>query len=78
MYEIRHYVDENGCDLFAEWREQLRNAKARIAVDRRIMRMELGNFGDHKALREGVWDAPVGITGSAKIKRSIFYERQSA
>ena len=61
MKEILHYVDDNGHDLFAEWREQIRDAKALIAIDRRIMRMELGNFGDHKALREGVWELRVDV-----------------
>ena len=56
MQQIRHYLDPNGRDHFAEWRDQVRDTKARIAIDRRIMRLELGNFGDHKPLREGVWE----------------------
>ena len=67
MNEIRHYVDDNGHDLFAEWREQLRDAKARVAIDRRIMRMELGNFGDHKALCEGVWELRVDVGAGYRI-----------
>jgi len=38
-----------------EWRLQLGDTKAKIAVDRRVNRMELGNFGDHKFCRDGVW-----------------------
>jgi putative addiction module killer protein len=67
MNEIRHYVDDNGHDLFAEWREQLRDVMARIAIDRRIMRMELGNFGDHKALREGVWELRIDVGPGYRI-----------
>ena len=67
MNEIRHYVDDNGRDLFAEWRMQIRDAKIRDAVDRRIMRMELGNFGDHKALREGVWELRVDMGPGYRI-----------
>jgi putative addiction module killer protein len=59
--EIRHYVDGNGNDLFAEWYGQIRDAKVRIAVDRRIMRVELGNFGDHKYLRDGVWELRIDV-----------------
>jgi putative addiction module killer protein len=59
--KIRHYVDGNGHDLFAEWHGQIRDAKARIAVDRRIMRVELGNFGDHKYLRDGVWELRIDV-----------------
>ena len=54
MYEIRHYLTESERDVFMEWRRQLRDTKAKIAVDRRINRMESGNFGDHKFCRDGV------------------------
>ena len=67
MNEIRHYVDDNGHDLFAEWRARIRDAKAKVAVDRRIMRMELGNFGDHKALREGVWELRLDVGSGYRI-----------
>ena len=56
VYEIRHYLTQSEKDLFMEWRRQLRDTKAKIAVDRRINRMELGNFGDHKFCRDGVWE----------------------
>jgi putative addiction module killer protein len=54
VYEIRHYLTLNEKDVFMEWRRQLRDTKASIAVDRRIDRMESGNFGDHKFCRDGV------------------------
>ncbi|MCC8373832.1 MULTISPECIES: type II toxin-antitoxin system RelE/ParE family toxin [Photorhabdus] len=54
-------MDNNGRDVFEEWREQVRDTKAQIAIDRRIMRMELGNFGDHKPLSEGVWELRIDI-----------------
>ncbi len=34
----------------------MKDSKAKIAIDRRIYRAELGNFGDHKPCREGVWE----------------------
>jgi putative addiction module killer protein len=61
MNEIRHYIDFNGRDHFTEWREKVRDPKARIAIDRRIIRMELGNFGDHKFLRDGVWELRIDV-----------------
>ncbi|MDR3175027.1 MAG: type II toxin-antitoxin system RelE/ParE family toxin [Desulfovibrio sp.] len=61
MNVIRHYIDASGHDLFAEWRARIRDAQARIAVDRRIMRVELGNFGDHKYLRDGVWELRIDV-----------------
>lgn len=56
MYEIRHYVTTDDHDIFDEWRARLKDTKARIAIDRRLYRVELGNFGDHKPCREGVWE----------------------
>jgi len=52
MYEVRHYLTQNGKDVFLEWWNSLRDNTAKIAVDSRIARMELGNFGDHKLCRE--------------------------
>ena len=67
MHQIRHYLDPNGRDHFAEWRDQVRDTKARIAIDRRVMRLELGNFGDHKPLREGVWELRIDVGAGYRI-----------
>lgn len=56
MYEIRHYLTAEGKDVFLNWHRQLRDTAARISVDRRINRVEMGNFGDHRFCREGVWE----------------------
>jgi putative addiction module killer protein len=52
VYEIRHYLTSDEKDLFLEWHRKLRDTKARIAIDRRINRIESGNFGDHKFCRD--------------------------
>ena len=56
MFEIRHYLTPEGKDIFLEWQRGLRDTNARVAIDRRINRIELGNFGDHKFCRDGVWE----------------------
>jgi putative addiction module killer protein len=56
MHEIRHYLTPQGKDVFMEWRRKLRDTAASIAIDRRIGRMELENFGDHRFCRDGVWE----------------------
>jgi putative addiction module killer protein len=61
MYEIHHSLTPSGKDAFMEWRRQLRDTKVKIAVDRRINRMELGNFGDHKFCRDGVWELRIDV-----------------
>ena len=42
MYEIKE------TDLFSKWLLKLKDMKGRIAIARRIERMEYGNFGDVK------------------------------
>ena len=61
MIEIRHYVAANGRDVFTDWLRQLRDTQAKVAIIRRVNRLELGNFGDHKFLRDGVFELRVGI-----------------
>lgn len=47
-------MTDDGCDVFEDWRGRVKDSKARVAIDRRIYRVELGNFGDYKPCREGV------------------------
>jgi len=61
MYEIRHYLTPKGKDVFMEWRSKVRDTAAKIAIDRRVIRMELGNFGDHKFCRDGVWELRIDV-----------------
>jgi putative addiction module killer protein len=56
VYEIRHYLTPFQRDIYLEWHRKLSDTKARIAIDRRVYRVELGNFGDHKFCRDGVWE----------------------
>jgi len=53
-YRILHYLTVNGVDPFQEWLEALADRTARVAVTRRLNRMEAGNFGDHAHCRAGV------------------------
>lgn len=61
MYEIRHYLTPEQRDVYLEWHRKLRDLKARIAIDRRIYRIELGNFGDHRFCRDGVWELRIDV-----------------
>ena len=67
MYEIKHYLNLGGRDVFAEWRMSVKDQKARIAIDRRINRIELGNFGDHRPCRNGVWELRVDVGPGYRI-----------
>lgn len=61
MFEIRHYLTPDGKDIYLEWQRGLRDTRARIAIDRRINRLELENFGDHKFSRDGVWELRIDV-----------------
>jgi putative addiction module killer protein len=53
-FEIREYT-EAGRSPFAEWFDSLDAATA-ARVDRYVRRLEAGNFGAAKALRDGVFE----------------------
>lgn len=58
MIEIRRYVTRTGKDVVGDWLAGLDSqTRARIAV--RIDRISLGNFGDCKPLRDGVFELRV-------------------
>ena len=57
IYEIEHYLSlGEQKDFYIEWLRQLRDGQAKVAVARRVIRIEHGNFGDHRFCREGVWE----------------------
>mgnify|MGYP000073563487 FL=1 len=61
MFEIRHYITDDGRDVYADWRDEVKDIKAKLAIDRRVYRLELGNFGDHKPCRDGVWELRIDV-----------------
>lgn len=59
MLEIRHYLTRLGEDPFQEWLDSLRDARTEARIAARVARLEAGNFGDCKPLRDGVWELRV-------------------
>ena len=74
MNTVLHYVAANGRDIFAEWVAGLKDMKAKAAIDLRIGRMEEGNFGDSKPVREGVSEMRIDIGPGYRI----YYARSGA
>jgi len=56
MIEIRHYLTQSGSDIFEDWLDDLKDAKAEAKIEARLARLAGGNFGDCKPLRAGVWE----------------------
>jgi putative addiction module killer protein len=71
MYEILHYLTLKDVDVFEEWIERLRDTKAVMAIDRRISRVETGNFGDHKFCRDGVWELRIDVGQGYRVYYAI-------
>jgi len=61
MYELRHYVDPEGQDLFLRWLDKLRDRQAQARVAARLIRLQNGNFGDCKPVGDGVLGAARGL-----------------
>nr|WP_245590261.1 type II toxin-antitoxin system RelE/ParE family toxin [Desulfobulbus elongatus] len=87
MFEIKHYITDDGRDVFEDWRDKVKDSKAKIAIDRRIYRAELGNFGDHKPCREGVWELRIDVgpgkpwsccfAAASSVRRTPTYRRRA-
>lgn len=54
--EILHYLTASGEDPYQLWLEALKDLKGRVAIQRRVDRVERANFGDHKFCQDGVWE----------------------
>jgi putative addiction module killer protein len=66
-YEIRHYQDESGHDLYQDWLKGLRDQVAKVAIIRRVARVEVGNFGDHRFLQNGVSELRIDVGPGYRI-----------
>jgi putative addiction module killer protein len=58
---VVHYVTETGKDLYQAWLERLKDRTAKIAITRRVIRIELGDLGDHKRLGDGVSELRINV-----------------
>ncbi|MDP2820487.1 MAG: type II toxin-antitoxin system RelE/ParE family toxin [Polaromonas sp.] len=62
VYKIEHYLTiEDSRDIYVDWLEKLKDITAKIAVIRRVARIESGNFGDHKFCRDGVSELRIDV-----------------
>ena len=71
MFEIRHYLTEDNKDVYLEWLKIQRDTVAKIAIVKRINRIELGNFGDHDFCRDGVWELRIDVGAGYRVYYAI-------
>jgi putative addiction module killer protein len=56
VFEIRHYIDHAGKDVFDEWLTGLTDIRTQAKIASRINRLAAGNFGDCKSLGKGLYE----------------------
>ena len=56
MIELRRYVSQSGIDVVGAWLARLRDDRTRAKIAARLARLSVGNFGDCKPVRAGVWE----------------------
>ena len=54
--EVELFVMEDGRCPYELWLAGLRDRTTRTRIRKRIRRLNFGNLGDHRALRDGVWE----------------------
>ena len=54
-------------DRFAEWLDKLKDMRAKFGIIARIRRAELGNFGDYRAVGEGVSEMRIHIGAGYRV-----------
>ena len=65
--DVRHYLTLTGTDPFQSWLDGLKDLKARVAILRRVDRLLADNFGDHKYLKEGVWELRIDVGPAYRV-----------
>jgi putative addiction module killer protein len=65
--EVRHYLTESGRDLYQAWLDGLKDMRARVAIQRRVDRLTVGNYGDHKFCRDGVWELRIDVGAGYRV-----------
>lgn len=67
MNQIIHYLNENENDLYQDWLDSLRDRTAKVAIIRRVARMEAGQFGDHKYLQDDILELRIDVGAGYRI-----------
>ena len=70
QYRIVHY-ERNGKDIFQDWLDNLRDLRARNAIQNAIDRIGDGNFGVHRFCRESVWELVFNIGPGYRVYYSV-------
>ena len=65
--EVRHYLTVSGRDIYQTWLDDLKDMRARVAIQRRVDRLASGNYGDHKFCRDGIWELRIDVGAGYRV-----------
>jgi putative addiction module killer protein len=65
--EIRRYITRDGKVPFAEWFDNLPDAKTQSIIDKRLDRVSLGNLGDYRSVGEGVCELRIDYGSGYRV-----------
>jgi putative addiction module killer protein len=60
-------LDVNGKDHYQDWLDALRDRQAKVAVIRRVSRLEAGLPGDRKSVRGGIQELRIDVGGGYRV-----------
>ncbi|CAB3624765.1 hypothetical protein LMG26685_00131 [Achromobacter mucicolens] len=76
MVEIEHYLAPDGhTNPYLDWLNSLRDNRIKVAVIRRVARIELGNFGDHRFCRDGIWELRIDMGPGYRLYYTLVRRR---
>jgi putative addiction module killer protein len=70
-FTVEYYVTPNGKVPFREWQEHLKDKVAKAAIIRRVIRIQLGNFGDHKQVGDGVSELRIDVGPGYRVYYAV-------
>jgi putative addiction module killer protein len=70
-YILEIYKTKNGKEPFIKWLKSIKDKKVSLQIRNRLRRMELGNFGDSKSLKAGLYEARFFISSGYRIYYSF-------
>jgi putative addiction module killer protein len=65
--EIKKLELQNGLVPFDEWFDSLRDIRMQAAVDSRLARVRIGNFGDTKSVGGGVFELRIALGPGLRV-----------
>jgi putative addiction module killer protein len=65
--ELRYYITEKGKAPFAEWLGKIRDNVTHARILRRLERMEMGHYGDYKAVGEGIFELRLAFGSGYRV-----------